>query len=120
MDKTIDMAREAGIIDFRDAFSEEHVQAVLQDLKTFESLVRADERAQPAACTWTKSNDPHMPDTFDSNCGVVWTFTDGGPVENDMHFCPKCGAAVSVAATAPEPEEDLFDLAMKADNGGQP
>jgi hypothetical protein len=38
------MAREAGIIDFRDAFSEEHVQAVLQDLKAFEALVRADER----------------------------------------------------------------------------
>ena len=45
MRDTIDMAREAGIIDFRDAFSEEHVQAVLQDLKAFEALVRADERA---------------------------------------------------------------------------
>ena len=44
MDKTIDMAREAGIIDFRDVFSEEHVQAVLEDLKAFEALVRADER----------------------------------------------------------------------------
>jgi hypothetical protein len=38
------MACEAGIIDFRDAYSEEHVQAVLQDLKAFEALVRADER----------------------------------------------------------------------------
>jgi hypothetical protein len=44
MRDTIDMAREAGIIDFRDAFSEEHVQAVLKDLKAFEALVRADER----------------------------------------------------------------------------
>ena len=44
MRDTIDMAREAGIIDPRDAFSEEHVQAVLQDLKAFEALVRADER----------------------------------------------------------------------------
>jgi hypothetical protein len=44
MRDTIDMAREAGIIDPRDAFSEAHVQAVLQDLKTFEALVRADER----------------------------------------------------------------------------
>ena len=44
MRDTIDMAREAGIVDFRDAFSEEHVQAVLQDLKAFEALVRADER----------------------------------------------------------------------------
>ena len=46
MKTTIDMAREAGIIDPRDAYSEEHVQAVLQDLKAFEALVRADERAQ--------------------------------------------------------------------------
>jgi hypothetical protein len=44
MKTTIDMAREAGIIDFRDAYSEEHVQAVLQDLKRFEALVRAAER----------------------------------------------------------------------------
>jgi hypothetical protein len=44
MKTTIDMAREAGIIDFRDAYSEQHVQAVLQDLKDFEALVRADER----------------------------------------------------------------------------
>jgi hypothetical protein len=46
MRDAIDMAREAGIIDFRDAFSEEHVQAVLQDLKAFEALVRADERGR--------------------------------------------------------------------------
>jgi hypothetical protein len=46
------MAREAGIIDFRDAFSEEHVQAVLQDLKAFEALVRADERNR----TWTQED----------------------------------------------------------------
>jgi hypothetical protein len=44
MRDTLEMAREAGIIDPRDAFSEEHVQAVLQDLKAFEALVRADER----------------------------------------------------------------------------
>jgi hypothetical protein len=52
MRDTIDMAREAGIIDFRDAFSEEHVQAVLQDLKAFEALVRADERNR----TWTQEH----------------------------------------------------------------
>jgi hypothetical protein len=83
---------------------------------TFESATQP--AAQPAPCTWTKSPDPHMPDTFDATCGVVWTFSDGGPVENDMHFCPGCGAAVSVSD--PEPEEDLYDLAVKADNGGQP
>jgi hypothetical protein len=71
-----------------------------------------------ATCTWTKSPDPHMPDTFNATCGVVWTFSDGGPAENDVRFCPGCGAAVSVAD--PEPEADPHDLAVKADNGGQP
>jgi hypothetical protein len=47
--------------------------------------------AQPILCTWTKSNDPNMPDTFDATCGVVWTFTDGGPGENNVRFCPGCG-----------------------------
>jgi hypothetical protein len=74
--------------------------------------------AQPAPCTWTKSADPHMPDTFDATCGVVWTFTDGGPVENGVRFCPGCGA--KVIGPWPGPEEDLYDLAVKADNGGQP
>ena len=48
MKTTTEMAREAGIIDFRDAYSEQHVQAVLQDLKAFEALVRADERERLA------------------------------------------------------------------------
>jgi hypothetical protein len=47
--------------------------------------------AQPAPCTWTKSNDPNMPDTFNASCGVVWTFTDGGHGENNVRFCPGCG-----------------------------
>ncbi len=45
LSKTLQFASEAGIIDPRDAFSEAHVQAVLQDLKAFEALVRADERS---------------------------------------------------------------------------
>jgi len=52
------------------------------------------EPEKPAPCTWTKSPDPHMPDTFNATCGVVWTFTDGGPAENDVRFCPGCGGKV--------------------------
>jgi len=47
--------------------------------------------AQPAPCTWTQSNDPNMPDTYSATCGAVWTFTAGGPAENNMRFCPECG-----------------------------
>lgn len=27
-----------------------------------------------------------------SACGVLWTFTDGTPEENEANFCPVCGA----------------------------
>ena len=58
---------------------------------------------QPTTCTWTQSTDPHMPDTYHSPCGVAWTFTEGGPVENDMHFCPKCGNHITQKGADHEP-----------------
>ena len=27
-----------------------------------------------------------------SACGVLWTFIDGGPDDNEVDYCPKCGA----------------------------
>lgn len=27
-----------------------------------------------------------------SACGVLWTFLDGGPEDNEAGYCPKCGA----------------------------
>ena len=59
--------------------------------------------AQPTTCTWTQSTDPNMPDTYHSPCGVAWTFTEGGPVENDMHFCPKCGNHITQKGADHEP-----------------
>ncbi len=56
--------------------------------------------AQPKAeqCTWTQSEDPHMPDTWEADCGAMWTFTEGGPKDNDMKFCPNCGKQTIEAA----------------------
>jgi hypothetical protein len=70
--------------------SEEYQQALVGQINQ-EFVAGA---AQPAPCTWTKSADPHMPDTYHATCGVVWTFTDGGPAENDVRFCPGCGNKV--------------------------
>ena len=47
--------------------------------------------AQQGPCTWTRPDSDHMPDTWEASCGAMWTFTEGGPKDNDMHFCPKCG-----------------------------
>jgi hypothetical protein len=30
-----------------------------------------------------------------SKCGAEWCFTDSGPVENGMKFCPKCGRKIA-------------------------
>jgi len=43
-------------------------------------------------CAWRREDDDHMPDTWRSECGVLWTFTDGGPTDNDMKHCCGCGA----------------------------
>lgn len=45
----------------------------------------------PDSCKWTQVDDEHMPDTWQADCGAMWTFTDGGPQDNGMNFCPNCG-----------------------------
>ena len=50
----------------------------------------------PESCTWTFSKyDEHWTGT----CGVEWIFPDGGPEENGVKFCPKCGKSVAISAT---------------------
>ena len=46
-------------------------------------------------CQWSQTDDQHTPDTWQADCGAMWTFTDGGPKDNDMNFCPKCGKPLS-------------------------
>ena len=58
MDKTIDMAREAGL------FTHKEVQA---ELKAFEALVRADERE---ACAKVCEDSPSPPDW--NSVAVLW------------------------------------------------
>jgi hypothetical protein len=78
------------VVDLSDALRPQQVEDIYK--RAWEMLTTPP--AQPATCTWTQSPDPHMPDTFNATCGVVWTFTDGGPAENDVRFCPKCGCKV--------------------------
>jgi hypothetical protein len=70
MRDTIEMAREAGIIDFRDAYSEAHVQDVLENLKEFEALVRADEREACALACERIAENPMVNPTA-SVCAIA-------------------------------------------------
>ncbi len=47
---------------------------------------------QEPVCGWRCEDDDHMPDTWRSDCGVLWTFSDGSPVDNDMKYCCGCGS----------------------------
>ena len=31
-----------------------------------------------------------------SECGLSWALNDGTPEENDMYYCPKCGARMDL------------------------
>lgn len=41
-------------------------------------------------CIWTQ--DSYGP--WCGSCGVVWEFIDGGPKDNETHFCPRCGGVL--------------------------
>jgi hypothetical protein len=60
------------------------------------------------ACEW-REEDPngHMPGTWSSACGELWSFTEGGtPSENSVRFCHGCGKPVQVVPFPAEPDED--------------
>lgn len=50
-----------------------------------------------AECEWTEE-DPWgvMAGTYESSCGELWMFTEGGPEENRVRYCHACGKPVTV------------------------
>lgn len=30
-----------------------------------------------------------------SGCGLLWVLSNGGPKDNEMNYCPKCGRRIS-------------------------
>lgn len=61
-------------------------------------------RASPAdqvedvrdACQWHRPEDDC--DMWETECGTAWSFIDGGPAENGMHFCHNCGKRLVIYA----------------------
>jgi len=45
------------------------------------------ERAR--TCTWTL--EPYDTGVWQSECGELWSFIDGGPEENRARYCHACG-----------------------------
>ena len=57
---------------------------------------------QRESCTWTEQDDKDMPGTYESSCGEMWSFIDGGVKENRVTYCHHCGGKV---ASAPPQEQ---------------
>lgn len=48
-----------------------------------------------AVCEW-QIDDSYEGDTWDGDCGIKWTFMDGGPHENKVNYCFCCGKPIAV------------------------
>lgn len=102
---------------WRDTFSTENPFCPC-NLKSFTKAVRWAERAMLQAapaepqptCAW-REEDPWgpMPDTYATSCGELWSFTDGGPAENRVKFCHRCGKPVEVVPYQQPADEDDAD-----------
>lgn len=58
--------------------------------------IEAARRTTPdRGCEW-KCDDVDN-GTWESCCGEIWTFTEGGPIENGMLFCHRCGSKLKTA-----------------------
>ena len=49
---------------------------------------------QRETCTWAEQDDKDMPGTYESSCGEMWSFIDGGVKENRVTYCHHCGGKV--------------------------
>ena len=60
---------------------------------------------RPEYCQWTEpENGP-----WETQCGEVFEFIDGGPVENDQHYCGYCGGKlIAVPYADPVEEEEVL------------
>jgi ribosomal protein S27AE len=60
------------------------------------AALRACAEAPETPCAWTLEDEDGR--AYQTSCGEMFEFTDGGPVENKAKFCQYCGKALVVAA----------------------
>lgn len=75
---------------------------VMEARERMRAAWRAALAAPVVLCKWTEDSDSN----WDTECGKMWTFTDGGPLENDVKYCHGCGKRVEVVAYVEEIAND--------------
>lgn len=79
----------------------EQIAAGVPEDEAFRSFGYYEPGAVPAVghdCTWSLDEDDSG--TWATSCGNLFSFTDGGPKENDFKHCCYCGGKLASASTA--------------------
>ena len=58
--------------------------------------------AEPVVHSAWTVHDPDFNSYQCKNCGLAWMLNDGNPFENEMNYCPRCGAKMQT-----EPPEEV-------------
>ena len=64
----------------------------VQKLNTRIAELESAAQVRATPCKWSETDDGD----WVTACGVDWVFTDGGPEDNDVRFCPCCGHPVEL------------------------
>ena len=52
-------------------------------------------------CHWKDDDDGVFESHWEADCGFEWIFTEGGPKENGMIYCPSCGKRIKALDNKP-------------------
>lgn len=90
---TINICRGIGSHDYAAELVRNWVRDLSASLYATQQPTQAQAGAVPLTCEWTHNADDSF---WDTECGQSWRFDDGGPKENNMHFCHHCGKPVHI------------------------
>ncbi len=71
----------------------ENGEVLLARIERIVAKLEAAERAARRECLWVNDDDGEV---WEGSCGAAWTFIDGGPAENEMKHCPRCGGHLTL------------------------
>lgn len=59
------------------------------------SRLKAEVERLQSDCEWDVDSGPEY-EVWHAECGFSWEFTNDGPKENEVIYCPKCGGKVYI------------------------
>ena len=79
----------AGRASFRAAY-----RKVKEERDSLRQQLEAAQKDVKRTCEWTEQDPDYASDTWSSECGEMWSFTDGGIEDNRVNFCHGCGGKI--------------------------